>query len=242
MASRVADSPTAAPNGVPSRILLILLGPPGAGKGTQCSRLADMLEIPTVSTGDMLRDHVRRLTPLGQQVREILDTGGLVCDSLIVDMIADRIGYADCSRGLIHDGFPRTRDQAESLDGLLRSGRTRWNVLVVHLIVSNTSVLERLASRQICPVCCTVYGSAATSPRVSGVCDADGSALAVRSDDRRETVLQRLKVYGDQIAPILDHYAHRTGVLEVDGDLPIDEVTAEILSRLDSCRSRLETP
>jgi adenylate kinase len=236
----VTDSPTAVLNGAIPRTLLILLGPPGAGKGTQCSRLADVLQIPTISTGDILRDHVRRVTPLGQQVREIMDVGGLVSNALMMDMIADRIGHADCSRGFILDGFPRTREQAESLDDLLSSGRTLWSVRVVRLMVSNASVLERLASRQICPVCGSVYGSAARPPRVSGICDADAAPLTVRSDDRRETVLQRLKIYGEQIAPILDHYARSTGVLEVDGDLPVEEVTADILWRVRSCRSRLD--
>lgn len=235
----VTDSSRAFDGGAPPRTLLILLGPPGAGKGTQCSRLADVLRIPTISTGDILRDHVRRQTTLGQQIREIMDAGGLVSNALIVEVLADRVGHADCSRGLILDGFPRTREQAESLDGLLASDGSPWTVLVVRLVVSHASVLERLASRQICPACGTVYGTAAMSPRRAGICDADGAALIVRPDDRRDTVLQRLRIYGEQIAPIVDHYARGNGVLEVDGNLPIDDVTDEILSRMKSCGSCL---
>jgi adenylate kinase len=231
----VTHSTTGVFNGALPRTLLILLGPPGAGKGTQCSRLAQALQIPTISTGDILRDHVRRETPLGQQVREIMNAGGLVSNSLIIDMIADRIGHADCSRGLILDGFPRTSEQAESLDYVLSSGRTPWNVLVVRLMISDASVLERLGSRQICPMCSRVYGCGATSPRIGGVCDADGAVLTVRADDCHETVLQRLSIYSEQNSSILEHYAGRSAIHEIDADLPVDEVTAEIIWRLKSC-------
>jgi adenylate kinase len=210
-------------------MVLILLGPPGAGKGTQCKRLAKALQIPHVSTGDLLRDNVRRDTGLGRRVKQIMDAGCLVSDVLIMDMLGQRIEQSDCAGGFILDGFPRNRKQAEALDIYLAALNQRSSLLVLRLVVPQRALLTRLAARHICLFCGAGYSSSAQAPRVAGRCDFDGSSLIVREDDRRETILERLRIYEQQISPIVCHYSQHDAVLEVDGDRPVDEVTAGLL-------------
>lgn len=210
-----------------SHMVLILLGPPGAGKGTQCKRLVEALQIPHVSTGDILRDNVRRGTELGCRVKGIMDAGGLVPDALILDMLGERITQSDCSGGFVLDGFPRTREQAESLDQYL-STVSGPAALVVRLTVPQPSLLKRLSTRHICPSCGAGYSSSVQPPRAPGQCDVDGSSLMAREDDREETILERLRIYEQQISPIVGHYSQNDAVLEVDGNRPVEEVTAEI--------------
>ena len=216
----------------PFPTILILLGPPGAGKGTQCKALAEALRIPHISTGDILRDNDRRDTELGRDVRKIMKNGNLVPDILMLNMLAARIAGVDCAGGFILDGFPRTQDQAESLDLHLSKQvglEQRSQPFVIRLVVGGRSLLNRIAGRQICPACRTIYGTYLCRPCVSGKCDVDGAGLVVREDDREETILERLRIYEQQILPIVEHYSKHGSVREIDGDRVADDVTAEIL-------------
>jgi adenylate kinase len=225
-----------------SPMVLILLGPPGAGKGTQCQKLVEALRIPHISTGDILRAHVRQDTEVGRRVKGIMDEGNLVSDALVWEMLSDRIAQSDCARGFLLDGFPRTREQAESLDSYL----SLWNGLkrnphpiVVRLVVSQKSLLQRLASRQVCPSCGTGYGAHLRPSKVAAVCDIDGTTLMIRGDDRAAVTFERQRVYESQIVPILGHYSKRDAVLEIDGDRPAPAVTEEILNSITAARSAL---
>jgi adenylate kinase len=217
---------------VEGQLVLILLGPPGAGKGTQCKRLLETLRIPHISTGDILRQNVRNQTTLGRRVKEILKSGSLVPDGLILDMLAERIVNPDCDKGFILDGFPRTRKQAELFDMSLSQWRTSFRhstPIVIRLVVPRSSLIKRLAVREVCTTCGEVYSPHAHPALVSGRCDSDGSILVVREDDRVETIHERFRIYEQEISPIVDHYSKCDSVLDVDGNNAVEEVTAEIL-------------
>jgi adenylate kinase len=223
-----------------SPLVLILLGPPGAGKGTQCQKLVEALRIPHISTGDILRSHVRQDTEVGRRVKAIMDQGNLVSDALVWEMLSDRVAESDCARGFLLDGFPRTREQAESLDSYLRKGRKcEPNAIVVRLMVSQKSLLQRLAGRQICPSCGAGYSAHLRPAGVAGKCDVDGSPLIIRGDDRAAVTFERQRVYESQIIPILGHYSKHDAVLEIDGDRPAPTVTEEILNSISAARSTL---
>ena len=212
--------------------VLILLGPPGAGKGTQCKRLTESLRIPHISTGDILRDNVRRGTALGCHAREVMDRGALVSDVLMLNMLAERIASADCASGFILDGFPRTLQQAEALDAFLfqlDESKRCCGPLVIRLVVGQSSLLRRLAGRRICPSCRAVYSTHLRPSRVLGLCDADSSPLVVREDDRQEIVLERLRTYEQQISAIVHHYSIQGRVLDIDGNQTEEQVAAQIL-------------
>jgi adenylate kinase len=213
--------------------ILILLGPPGAGKGTQCKRLADTLRIPHISTGEILREHVRQNTVIGRYVKETMSTGSLVPDDLVLEILAERIQESDCVSGFIVDGFPRTQEQAQLLDKRFSIPAGRISPLVVRLVVPHGVLLERLATRYICPACGTGYNKSALSPRVTGKCDHDGISLVVREDDRYETVFGRLRIYEEEISPILEHYSQHCPILHIDGNCLIDDVTSEILQGIE---------
>lgn len=224
--------------GQPHRVLIVL-GPPGAGKGTQCKKVAETLRIPHISTGEILRDHVRRATATGRRVKSIMESGDLVPDSLVLSMLAERITQGDCANGFILDGFPRTREQAESLDLYLSARNRTVAPLVIRLVVPQVSLLKRLASRHICPTCEASYSETIQPPRVWGKCDVDGTPLTARLDDRRETALERLRVYEEQISPIIAHYKKCDSALEIDGDRLVDDVTIEILRIIKNRSSRV---
>lgn len=226
------------------QIVLIVLGPPGAGKGTQCRMLAGKLRVPHISTGEILRENIRRDSQLGRHVKAMMEEGRLVPDDLVVNMLIERIDEADCGDGFVLDGFPRTREQAALLDLCLSAqtdARRHSQRLVVRLIVSKRCLLKRLAGRKVCPVCQTVYGIHQHQPRMAGICDADGSHLITRRDDREETIAERLRIFDEQIFPIVDHYARWGCVLQIDGDRPVDEVTTGILRTIPESR-RLAIP
>jgi adenylate kinase len=220
-------------------MVLILLGPPGAGKGTQCQKLAAALRIPHISTGDILRAHVRQDTEVGRRVKAIMDEGNLVSDALVWEMLSDRIGQSDCARGFLLDGFPRTPEQAESLDShLLGNGPKRHpHLIVVRLVVSQKSLLQRLSGRQVCPSCGVGYSAHLRHAQVEGKCDIDGTPLIIRADDRAAVTIERQRVYESQIIPILGYYSKRGAVLEIDGDRPAPAVTEEILDSVSGNRS-----
>ena len=217
---------------------IVLLGPPGAGKGTQSKRITEHYRIPQVSTGDLLREHVKQGTPLGVQVRDLLARGELVSDNLVCDIVAWRLREPDAQRGFILDGFPRTATQAVWLDSFLKfeffeSQSPVWLPIVVAIKVDYNKLLLRITGRRTCPVDGTIYNVYSNPPRVDETCDKDGAKLVIRDDDRDEVIRERLETYDRQTRPVAEHYQKLNRVFNVDGDLPVDVVTAAIVEILD---------
>lgn len=207
---------------------LILLGPPGAGKGTQAELLKQRHGVIQLSTGDMLRAAVASGSPLGTKVKAIMEAGQLVPDEIMIEMISDRIGNPDCAKGFILDGFPRTTGQAEALDKMLASKGLKLD-RVVELKVNDDELVKRIAGRYACAKCGAGYHDTFKAPKVEGVCDSCGSREFVRrKDDRPETVSARLKAYHDQTAPLSAYYARKGLLSQVDGMAEIQEVFRQI--------------
>jgi adenylate kinase len=197
-------------------VILILLGPPGAGKGTQAKLLTLEYGVPHISTGDMFRDHKARGTELGKKVQAIMDSGGLVTDDITNAMVKDRLGRPDLAKGFILDGYPRTTAQAEYLEALLKSmGRAIDRVLSYE--VAEELVVERISGRRSCPKCGAVYHVSQNPPRRSGYCDKDDTGLVQRDDDKPENVKKRLQEYADKTWPLKRFYQDRKLVSEIDG-------------------------
>lgn len=207
---------------------LILLGPPGAGKGTQAKRLEQTRGLVQLATGDMLRAAVASGSELGREVKAIMESGALVPDAIIIDMIAERIGQPDCQNGFILDGFPRTVPQAEALDAMLAArGRKLDHVILME--VDEDTLVDRISGRFTCQNCGASYHDRYKRPRIEGVCDVCGSRdLVHRADDRMEAVKTRFAAYRNQTAPILPYYEDRGILRRVDGMVEIDAVTRQI--------------
>ena len=210
---------------------VILLGAPGAGKGTQAKLIMQRYGIPQISTGDILRDNVARGTELGKKAKAFMDKGELVPDQLVCDMVAERLRHADCVQGFILDGFPRTVAQAEWLDALLKSEffqeRCSAPPVVVNFQVGYNQLLRRLTGRRTCPTCGRIYNVYSQPPRVADTCDVDGTKLVTRKDDSEEVIAERLKAYERQTLPLIDYYRRQRRLREVDADGPPEQVTAE---------------
>ncbi len=216
---------------------VVLLGPPGAGKGTQAKKIAAHYGIPQISTGDLLREHVSRGTELGRQARVIMARGELVPDELMYGMVADRLKQAGCERGFILDGFPRTAGQAGWLDAFLKreffeNSKTCVPV-VIRLDVDYTQLLLRIAGRRSCPTCGRIYNVHSQPPRVDELCDSDSSKLVQRDDDREEVIRPRLKAYEVQTKPVAEYYQRQGRLIPVNADRPVEQVTAEIFGLID---------
>ena len=211
---------------------LILLGPPGAGKGTQAKHIAQSFGVPHLSTGDMFRDAVSRGTELGKSVQPIMERGELVPDDLVMKLVEERLSCADCARGFVFDGFPRTLAQASQLDHILE-GRGFGKPLVIDFTVSEPVLLRRLSGRWTCSVGGEIYNIYDAPPKQPGICDFDGGKLVQRADDRPEVVKERLLAYERQTKPLTDYYC-RQGVLEVvDGGASVEEVSRAVQEVLD---------
>ena len=204
---------------------LIFLGPPGAGKGTQAERIAERFEIAHLSTGDMLRAEIRNATPLGAAAKAYIDRGELVPDSVIIDMVKDRITRDDCRNGFLLDGFPRTVVQAEALATFTEIDRA------VNIDVPAERLVARISGRRMCPDCGAAYH---VSTYAADTCAKCGGKLYQRDDDREETVANRLKVYTEKTAPLIAYYESKGKLFNVDGDRQIDAVTASILKGLEA--------
>ena len=201
---------------------LILFGPPGSGKGTQAKLLVKTLGIPQISTGDMLRDHVRKGNAVGTKVEAKMKAGILVKDEVVNRLVEERLAQPDAARGFILDGYPRTRAQAETLCGML-AGRGAETV-VIHLVVDYNEVIARLTGRRQCPVCGTLYNVSSKPPKVAGVCDLEGAALIIREDDREEVIRERLDAYEKQTRPLIEFF-RETGkrLYDVDASHEVPE-------------------
>lgn len=212
-------------------MIIILLGAPGAGKGTQSDVLQSELRMVHVSSGNLLRDHRKRGTELGQIAEGYMVKGELVPDDLVIQMIAERLGAPDAEHGILLDGFPRTLPQAAALDDALNLKGKMVNS-VIYVKVADETLLDRLSGRWTCRDCGHVYHEKFAPPKVAGICDVCGSELYQRDDDKRETAMKRLQVYFDQTLPIIEYYTERHILCEVNGEQPIVAVTGDIMKCL----------
>jgi adenylate kinase len=212
---------------------IVLLGAPGAGKGTQSKLIARHYGIPQISTGDILRDNVARASELGRKADPIMKAGGLVPDDLVLVMVRDRLSQGDCDRGFILDGFPRTVKQAEWLDQYLISRKFAGYHLapvVMNVEVSYNQLLQRLTGRRSCPLDGRIYNIYFQPPQKEGVCDSCGSQLVQRKDDKEEVISKRLKEYERQTLPLVNYYRRQARLCGLNGELPVEQVTREALA------------
>lgn len=210
-------------------MIIVLLGGPGAGKGTQAELLSERLGLVTIASGNLLREHIRNGTPLGLRANEYMQRGELVPDALVIDMVTARLKAPDVARGVLLDGFPRTLGQAQALDANLRAEGKRVD-RALNIKVPDEVLLDRLSGRWICRNCQASYHEKFNPPRVGGVCDLCGGELYQRSDDRRDVMENRLRVYFDQTLPVIQYYRANGTLIEVDGAQEIERVGADLIA------------
>ncbi|MCD8124567.1 MAG: adenylate kinase [Lachnospiraceae bacterium] len=209
---------------------IIMLGAPGAGKGTQAKMLSEKYGIPHISTGDIFRGNIKAGTELGRKAKEYMDAGGLVPDELTVDLVMDRIGQPDCEKGYILDGFPRTMNQARKLSEAL--AETGDIDVAVNVDVPDEAIVARMSGRRVCPSCGASYHVVNIPTKKPGICDRCGAAVIQRDDDQAETVQKRLAVYHEQTQPLIDYYREKGREVDIDGTQPMEAVFAEIVGKL----------
>ncbi len=217
-------------------MVLLLFGPPGSGKGTQSRLITNWLRIPAISTGDMLRAEIQAGTALGKAARSIMTSGGLVSDDLVNKMLAERIAQPDCRAGFLLDGYPRTVEQAEYLDGLVQE-RGLSRPIILHLDVPMDALVGRMTSRRQCPKCGRIYNLLHQPPKTPGVCDDDGTVLATRRDDQEDVVRERIRTYDELTRPVLAHYQDRN-YYQIRGDRSPSYIFEEISGILEPLVSR----
>jgi adenylate kinase len=211
---------------------IVLFGPPGAGKGTQAKFISEQYNIPHISTGDILRENVREDTALGKKAKTYMDKGALVPDSVLIDIIKDRLQKPDTRKGFLLDGFPRTLPQAESLDGILDDINKDLNA-VVDIEVSTTELVKRLSGRLTCRNCGATYNVKTNPPKSDNICDACGGELYQRADDTENAIRNRIDVYKKQTSPLIDYYKKKGILMDIDGEREIDEVRSDISKALE---------
>ena len=210
---------------------IIMLGAPGAGKGTQAKMIADKYSIPHISTGDIFRANIKNGTELGKKAKTYMDQGLLVPDELVVDLVVDRVGQEDCSNGYVLDGFPRTIPQAESLDAALEKLGSKVDY-AINVEVPDENIVRRMSGRRACVACGATYHIVHIPTKVEGICDRCGSELILRDDDKPETVKKRLAVYHEQTQPLIDYYNDKKVLVEVEGTKDMNDVFTDIVKIL----------
>ncbi len=206
---------------------IVLLGPPGAGKGTQAELIVKKYGIPQISTGDIFRANIKNGTELGKKAKEYMDKGELVPDELVVDLVKDRLEQDDCKDGFMLDGFPRTVFQAEELDKIMEAKQLNINY-VLNIDVAPEKLIDRIAGRRVCKACGATYNVNTKPTAKEGVCDACGGEVYQRADDNRETVENRINVYFSQTAPLIEYYEKSGALATVNGDQAMDNVFSDI--------------
>lgn len=212
---------------------ILLMGPPGAGKGTQAAKLVEKFGIPHISTGDMFRAAVKEGTPLGKQAKECMDGGQLVPDSITIGIVKERLAKADCCQGFILDGFPRTIDQADALDRTLVELGIKLD-RVINITVPDGELVRRMTGRRVCKSCGATWHVTFHPPQNSDVCDKCGGMIHQRDDDKEETVVKRLTVYSAQTKPLIEYYQDKGLYTEIDGQQDIDDVFDDVVCSIRS--------
>jgi adenylate kinase len=210
------------------RLAIIMLGPPGAGKGTQARMMSDSLHFPHISTGDMLREALKNETELGKRAKAFMESGALVPDALVDAIVEERLGRVDCSRGFILDGYPRTIPQAEFLRSIFAKDQTE--IRAIGIEVGDEELIKRLSSRWTCPKCGKVYNAILDDGKAGGQCDTCRTPLVQRKDDTAEVITERLRVYQEQTAPLLRYYRDRGLYSEIDGARSVVEIFDSVIS------------
>jgi len=211
---------------------IIMLGAPGAGKGTQAELLQARMGLAHISSGDLFRENIAKQTPLGKLAKQYMDNGELVPDDVTVQMVMERIRRPDCERGVVFDGFPRTEEQARTLDKAFAAERKRINAVIL-LDAPDQVLIDRLAARRICAKDGSVYNLLTNPPRVPGICDKDGAPLEQREDDKPDTVRRRLQVFQKQTKPLIDYYQQASLLNRIRGDQEIELVERDLLASLE---------
>ncbi|MBI5392251.1 adenylate kinase [Candidatus Woesearchaeota archaeon] len=212
-------------------MILIMLGPPGAGKGTQAEKIMKKFAIPQISTGEMIRNEIKAGSELGKKVKAIVDAGNLVSDDIMIEIIKSRISQKNCKKGFILDGFPRTIKQADDLSNLLALLKLKLTS-VINFAVDDQKIIERISTRRFCTKCGATYNIVTNPSKKKDICDSCNGKLILRDDDKEETVKNRLKVYQEKTQPLIDYYRKHKLLMNVDASRSIDVVNKDVMGRL----------